>query len=553
MRGLADENWLKSGAGPRCALRDAARDKIGACLVVKSMLAIGKIVSAVGLDRVRGWIGRRLMPNFAYQARNQIGERVAGTRDAPDRHAALEALRELGLFVTQIVPAPASRGTRAADARAAQEAARTAAMHSATVEAGERILPRGATPEASGPRLAMSVAAQNAMTHAPNAVAQNAVAPSVAAAPSAAVPSNAQAGARTADQNVAPAPSTIPKAPPPAPTQMWARASAKEMSLFYRQMHAMLHAGTSLWHALQTMGEHEQNPRLRRAAREMALGLAQSKTWSQTMRAFPGLFSELAIGMVTAGEAGGFLDRMCLRLSQYAERDYELQQTIKRETAYPKMLVFCSILIPSVVPLVLSGFNAWLHAAVPPLLIVGGAFGCWKLMNFMMPVAAHTGSVRYWIDAIKLRLPVFGKTVRALSTTKFCRAMGALYAAGVGPHKAVIMAANACGNAVMAEKARRVAFDLENGMGLTEALSSTGEFPGVALQMMRTGEESGSLDEQLDKVADFLEADAETAIKQSVKAMGILVFLGIAAYIGSIVIHMWSGYGDQLTDIMKDE
>jgi len=205
------------------------------------------------------------------------------------------------------------------------------------------------------------------------------------------------------------------------------------------------------------------------------------------------------------------------------------------------------------VPLVLMGWGAWFRAVTPPLLIAGGALGCWKLINFMMPVAAHTGSVRYWIDAVKLSLPVFGKTVRALSTTKFCRAMSALYAAGVGPHKAVVMAANACGNAVMAERARRVSFDLENGMGLTEALASTGQFPGVALQMMRTGEESGSLDVQLDKVADFLEGDAETAIKQSVKALGILVFLGIAAYIGSMVVQFYTGYGAQMGDIMNNE
>lgn len=484
------------------------------------------------------------MPTFAYQARNQIGERVTGTRDAPDRHAALEALRELGFYVTQLVPAP--RGTRASDTPlAANESMQNGAVQngvapetvSMTGEAIAPLPPRGAAPEVSGPRLAMSQAAQNAIAQ--NAIARNAALPS----------SNEQ---NVPAQN-APSPAILPVAPVAIPTQAWARANAKEMSLFYRQMHAMLHAGTSLWHALQTMGEHEQNPALRRASREMSQGLAQGKTWSQTMRAFPGLFSELSIGMVSAGEAGGFLDQMCLRLSQYAERDYELQQTIKRETAYPKMLVFCAILIPSVVPLVLQGFGAWLQTIMPPLLIVGGAFGCWKLANFMMPVAAHTGSIRYWIDSIKLRLPVFGKTVRALATTKFCRAMAALYAAGVGPHKAVVMAANACGNAVMAERARRVSFDLENGMGLTEALASTGQFPGVALQMMRTGEESGSLDEQLDKVADFLEGDAETAIKQSVKALGILVFLGIAIYIGSIVVHFYTGYANQLMDVAKDD
>lgn len=340
----------------------------------------------------------------------------------------------------------------------------------------------------------------------------------------------------------APSPDVPLHGPAPVEKHLWARANAKEMSLFFRQMHAMLHAGTSLWHALHTLSEHAASPVLRRAAREMHGQLAQGRTWSQTMRAYPGLFSELAIGMVSAGETGGFLDRVCLKLSEYAERDYELQQTIKRETWYPKLLVFCSILIPSAVPLVVLGFKAWLGAVLPPLLLVGILWGGWKLANFMMPVAAHGGSPRLWLDMIKLRIPILGKTVRALATVKFSRAMAALYSAGVGPHKAVAMAANACGNEAIAQSARRVVFDLENGSGLTDALAKTGQFPGIALQMMRTGEESGNLDTQLDKVADFLEADAETTIKQGIKVLGIVVFLLIAIQIGMQAIQFYTGY-----------
>jgi type II secretory pathway component PulF len=285
----------------------------------------------------------------------------------------------------------------------------------------------------------------------------------------------------------------------------------------------------------------------------MAKGIENGLTWSQTMPAYPGLFSELAIGMIQAGESGGFLDRMCLRLSEYAERDYELQQTIKRETWYPKLLVFCAVLIPSVVPVAIAMFNggnvmrAWLDSSAPSLLLlIGMAWGTWKFINYLMPIAAHGNSLRYWIDFVKLLLPIAGKTARALAAVKFCRALGALYAAGVGPHKAVVMAGRACGNAVMEEKSRLMSYEIENGSGLTNALAKTGQFPGVALQMMRTGEESGSLDAQLDKVADFLEQDAETTIKQSVKVLGIVTFLLIAMYIGSMVIQSYTGYFEQI-------
>jgi type II secretory pathway component PulF len=170
----------------------------------------------------------------------------------------------------------------------------------------------------------------------------------------------------------------------------------------------------------------------------------------------------------------------------------------------------------------------------------------WKVINRVSPAVTHGGSPRQWIDWLKLQLPIIGKTTRSLATVKFCRALGALYSAGVGPHKAVKMAADACGNAAMAEKARGITRDLENGAGLTESLAKTQYFPGVALQMMRTGEESGNLDAQLDKVADFLEQDAETTIRQSVKVLGIVVFLAIAAYIGAMVVQFYVGYFNQI-------
>ena len=276
------------------------------------------------------------------------------------------------------------------------------------------------------------------------------------------------------------------------------------------------------------------------------------------MRAYPGIFSQLAIGMISAGEMGGFLDRMCLRLSEYAERDYELQQTIKRETWYPKLLVFCSILIPSVVPLVVTKvlgtgnpFLAWLHSVIGPLLIVGIVWGSWKAFNYLAPVTLHKGSPRYIIDQIKLSLPIAGKTVRALSTAKFCRALSALYSAGMGLNRTLNLAADTTGNVVLSENVRRIIPRVESGENLSDCLESTGYFAPVVLQMLRTGEMSGSIDTQLEKVADFLEADAETTVKQSVKVLGIAVFLLIAMYIGMQVIQFWSGYINTLDDYNK--
>ena len=315
----------------------------------------------------------------------------------------------------------------------------------------------------------------------------------------------------------------------------------------------MIHAGTSLGAALHSMAQHAPGGALRSASSQMEKRVLSGEPFSASMEAFPGLFSPLQIGMVSAGERGGFLDAMFARLAKYAERDYDLQQTIKRETWYPKLLVFASIFIPGAVPLVLAvvqgGQNpilAWLGSVGPPLLLLGGAYAIYRAIEYSSPLAAHQNGPKVWLDRAKLRLPVFGKVARAFATAKFCRALGALYGAGVGPGESVRLASNACGNAAIARDALGIIPRLEHGETLTDCLASTRQFPSTVLQVMHVGEESGALDEQLDKAADFLEADAEVAVKQSVQALGILVFLLIAVRIGMQMVQFYSGYFDAI-------
>jgi type IV pilus assembly protein PilC len=468
------------------------------------------------------------MPTFAYQARNKAGERVSGVRDAPDQRSALEALRELGLYVTQLTPAPGARAPQAhvPSARTPQAREYIASAPTAPV-AGEGF-------ERANDSEAERLEAAETLSEEP------------------------EAGAASARDGV-PSPRLLPMeaatTEAPLPVQPLLHANSKQRALFFRQMHAMLHAGTSIAHALKTMGENAPNAALQRASLEMSLHTAKGHPWSESMRAYPGLFSELTIGMVSAGEMGGFLDRICLRLSEYSERDYEIEQTIKRETWYPKLLVFASILIPSVPPLVVAwysgqglpaAFAAWLQSIAPPLLLIGMVWGLWKFANYVSPVAARAGSLRYSVDFVKLIIPIGGKTVRALATAKFCRALGTLYSAGMGPHKAIALSANACGNAVIAEAARRAIPRVEHGESLTDALVASGQIRGIAAQMLRTGEESGDIDGQLDKVADFLEQDAETTVKQAVKVLSILVFILIAIRILMQLISFYTGYFDSI-------
>ncbi|PQV64247.1 Type II secretory pathway, component PulF [Abditibacterium utsteinense] len=460
------------------------------------------------------------MPTWVYEARDAAGKAVRGAHEAADRSAALQFLRAQGLFLTRL-----EASGRAAPSASSNSAPLPNSAPRDEETTSHRALPNSESTKndalrASGPRSSAVPALPIAVSTAGNPALQN------------------------------PRSTSAPIAPQPL-----LRASSKDLSTYFRQCGAMIHAGTTLGAALHSMGEHAPNSALRSASTQMEARVMSGETLSDSMRAFPGLFTPLHLGMVTAGERGGFLEEMFARLAKYSERDYDLQQTIKRETWYPKLLIFASILIPSAVPLVLAmvqktgnPFLAWLSQVWAPFFVIGSAVFIYRAVNFASPLAAHYSAPKLLLDNFKLKVPIGGKVVRGLATAKFCRALGALYSAGVGPGESVRLAAAACGNAAIAQSAIGIVPRLEHGEKLTTSLASTGHFPSSVMQVMAVGEESGSLDEQLDKAADFLESDAEVAVKQSVQVFSILIFLAIAIYIALQVAQFYLGYFNSVMD-----
>lgn len=486
------------------------------------------------------------MPSFVYQARDASGERVAGTREAASQQDALQALREAGLFVTKLLPSDSK------EARLLFPGGIPAAQSTPPVNASN-----GSTPSISEVRpptapIARTPALPRKATSTPSSEAQLETPQSVPAQFESEREERASTPPLPTQGVVLPS-----QALPPIPKRFQFRASTKELSLFWSQMHSMLEAGVAISHAMTTMAENAPGGGLRAACREMAPRISAGTPLSELMKSYPGIFSELAIGMIKAGEMGGFLDRMCLQLSQYAERDYNVQQTIKRETWYPKLVLFASIIIPAMPPVAVAIFTgkpvlpvaiACFLGMLPSFLIVGAVWALWKSNNLLLPIAARTGGIRYAIDQVKLLIPIAGKTARALATAKFCRSLGALQSAGTGVQTTIHLAANACGNAVIAENARRIIPRIEAGEGMTEALASTRQLPAIAIQMLRTGEATGNFDVQLDKAADFLEQDAETTIKQSVAMLGVLALVFIGIRVAIQLVQFYSGYFDNIFD-----
>ncbi len=250
-------------------------------------------------------------------------------------------------------------------------------------------------------------------------------------------------------------------------------------------------------------------------------------------------FFALTVSVIAAAEAGGFLEHACLLLAQNAEREYQIHQAIKREAWYPKLLLFFStVIVPLPLRLNLGGTVVSLEM-IDQLLIIVVVWGLWKGANFLWPVGACGGPMRYRIDALRLKMPWAGKTIRALAAAKFCHFLGLCYAAGLSLPRGVSLAAAACGNVVIAQNIAAIIPALERGSSLSEALISTGEIPITTVPLLQSGEISGELDAQLQAAARFLEMDAETAMRQTVLALGVAIFLLVAVKIGAQVIQFY--------------
>ena len=474
------------------------------------------------------------MATWRYEAKNSAGTAMTGTLVASDRRAALEILRSQGLFLTLLEAAPTRKEQKAVPPVSPKGANIPSAGNNSFVDGNTA--PRPAPRPRTGPVAPLpNVPSRGVEGHtgAETSKEPPPIAPPPPASAYGAAPRN-QSGL------------------PPLERQPFLNASKRDLSAFFGQMASAANAGVSTGKALSTLENHATNKTLRTVAGQLSKRTMSGESLSEGMRAFPGLFTPLMVGIVSAGERGGFLDRSFSRLSEYAERDYQLETSIKKETWYPKLIVFASILIPGVVPLVLQGFGPFLRQVVPPLFILGLLWAIWKAIKIVRPSLTMLDPFFHFIDGVKLVLPIIGKVSRGLATAKFCRALGALYAAGVSPSQSIRFGAEACGNQVMHDRCMTVIPRLEQGETLTQALGSLRVFHPMALQMMQVGEESGDLDSQLEKAADFLESDAETAIRQAIPVLGILAFLAVAAYVASTVISAYSGYGAQINDLIDN-
>jgi type IV pilus assembly protein PilC len=334
------------------------------------------------------------------------------------------------------------------------------------------------------------------------------------------------------------------------------RIKPLDIALFTRQMATMMKAGVPLLQSFDIIGEGFENPRMRKLVDDIKQQVAAGNSFANSLRQRPQYFDELYCNLVNAGEQAGALETLLDRVATYKEKTEAMKAKIKKAMTYPAAVVVVAmivsaILLIKVVPQfqqVFQGFGAQLPAFTMMVINLSEILQQWWYLVLLLIVAIiyifkyfrkSSQKFRNFLDRLFLKIPIVGGLVYKSSIARFARTLSTTFAAGVPLVEALDSVAGATGNIVFKTAVFRIKSDVSSGIQLNTAMRATDTFPSMAIQMTAIGEESGALDEMLDKVAGYYETEVDNAVDSLTSLMEpfIMAFLGIV--VGGLVVAMY--------------
>ncbi|CEL91510.1 bacterial type II secretion system protein F [Streptococcus sanguinis SK72] len=325
----------------------------------------------------------------------------------------------------------------------------------------------------------------------------------------------------------------------------------KDISLFCKQMSVMLESGIPLNNAVDILEQQATSKNLKSSLKIVSKSLKEGSQLSKAMLDQEGMFPDLLIRMVQAGEKTGKLDEVLEKMSEHYNKELKTSRQIRGAMIYPAVLAFLAVgavlaLLYIVIPS-FSGIFEQSGMAMPlPTRIVLAAsnfvrsywyilFGVTGILVFLFLRYRSTEAGRYQLDRLKLWLPVIKGPMQKIVTARFASTLAILTSAGIPLVEAIESAAATTNNAVVIEKMKIANEGLQKGERLTGMITSTGLFPPMMLSMVKIGEESGSLESMLVKTSDYYEEELETAIKQLLSLLEPAMIIVMGVIIGGIV------------------
>lgn len=346
-----------------------------------------------------------------------------------------------------------------------------------------------------------------------------------------------------------------------------ARGSVKmrDIVIFTRQFSTMINAGLPLVQALDILAKQTENKVLADVTRAVVFDVESGHTVADALAKHPNAFSELYVNMVAAGEAGGILDTILMRLATFMEKNDALVRKVKGAMIYPGVImsvavIAIAVLLVFVIPVFEEMFaSVGLALPVPTRIVIGlSRFlkGYWWAVGagmvggvFMLRRYYGTPSGRLMIDKILLKMPVLGDVLRKAAVSRFTRTLGTLISSGVSILDGLEITAKTAGNRVIQDAIMASRASIAGGDTIAAPLQKSAVFPPMVISMIAVGEQTGGLDEMLSKIADFYDEEVDAAVGGLLALLEpiMIVFLGVV--VGGMVVAMYLPIFDMINAV----
>ena|SRR5579859_353093 len=337
---------------------------------------------------------------------------------------------------------------------------------------------------------------------------------------------------------------------------MGGKVSQKDITLFTRQLATMMKAGVPLLQAFDIVGKGHSNPAVGKLLMDIKNEVETGNSLTNAFRKYPLYFDALFCNLVGAGEQAGILDSLLDRLATYKEKILAIKSKIKAALFYPISIIVVAFIITAIIMIfvipafkeLFSSFGANLPAPTLFVMAVSDVFvkWWWAIFGsvgfgvwFFFYTWKRSVKMQNVIDRFFLKIPIFGPLIRKATIARWTRTLSTMFAAGVPLVEALDSVAGAAGNFVYYEATKKIQQEVSAGVSLTVAMTNTNVFPNMVIQMVSIGEESGSLDGMLGKVADFFEQEVDDAVDALSSLMEPMIMVVLGVLIGGMVIAMY--------------
>lgn len=334
------------------------------------------------------------------------------------------------------------------------------------------------------------------------------------------------------------------------------KVTAKDISVFSRQMATMMSAGVPLVQSFEIVGRGHENAGMQDLIMSVKGDVESGNPLADALAKHPLYFDELFVNLVRAGEAGGILETLLDKIATYKEKTELIKSKIKKALFYPTAVLIMALVVTAVLMIfvipqfaaLFRDFGADLPAMTQMVInmsdfvvnnvgilfvaVIGGVVGLVQLNKRSVPF-------QHMVQRISLKMPIFGEIIEKATIARFARTLSTMFAAGVPLVEAMDSVAGAAGNVVYGNAILKMRDEIATGQQLQVSMRDTGLFPNMVVQMVAIGEESGSIDAMLGKVADFYEQEVDDAVDAMSSLMEPIIMAVLGVLIGGLVIAMY--------------